>query len=171
LKVEKTHLEGVLLINPPTRFEDYRGHYIELYDEATYKAAGIDCHFTEDDISVSRRHVLRGIHGDAKTAKLVSCLQGSFYLVVIDNRPRSPQFRQWGAFTLSEWNRQQVFVPAGFGNGHVVMTETAIFHYKQTSAYDRATQFTLYWDDPDLKLWWPVKDPIVSQRDDRRAGA
>jgi dTDP-4-dehydrorhamnose 3,5-epimerase len=169
MKVEKTRLEGVLLIEPKTLFEDFRGHYVELYDESAYKAAGIAYQFVQDDISVSRRRVLRGIHGDYKTAKLISCLQGSFYLVVIDNRPASPQFRQWESYTLSEWNRRQVLVPPGYGNGHLVMTETAIFHYKQTMPYDRSSQFTLHWNDPGLNIWWPVKNPILSQRDYRSA--
>jgi len=113
---------------------------------------------------VSRRHVLRGIHGDDKTWKLISCLQGSFYMVVINNDPQSSQYRKWTSFTLSESNRLQVLVPPKFGNGHVVMSEQAIFHYKQTTDYDRSGQFTLVWNDPALNIWWPVQNPIVSVR-------
>lgn len=135
------------------------------YNERLYREAGVDQHFIQDDISVSRRHVLRGIHGDDKTWKLISCLQGSFYMVVINNDPQSSQYRKWTSFTLSESNRLQVLVPPKFGNGHVVMSEQAIFHYKQTTDYDRSGQFTLIWNDPALNIWWPVKDPIVSVRD------
>lgn len=141
MKVNTTQLDGVLLIDPPTIFEDYRGHYVEIYNESEYKAAGIEWDFIQDDISVSRRHVLRGIHGDTKTAKLVSCIQGAFYLVVVNNLKGSAQFGKWTAFTLSDQNRRQVLIPPGFGNGHLVMTETAIFHYKQSTLYDRASQF------------------------------
>ena len=158
------------MIEPSTLFEDFRGHYIELYNESEFQAAGIDYHFVQDDISMSRRHVLRGIHGDYRTAKLVTCLQGSFYLVVINNMKDSPQYRQWESHTLSEWNRRQILIPPGFGNGHVVMTETAIFHYKQTTNYDRASQFTLHWNDRDLNVWWPVDNPVVSQRDQNPVG-
>ena len=165
MKVDKTKLDGVLLIEPPTIFEDFRGHYIELYNEPAYKAAGIDRDFIQDDISVSRRHVLRGIHGDSKTTKLVSCVQGAFYLVVVNNISGSPQYRQWDAFTLSDDNRKQVLIPPGFGNGHLVLTEVAIFHYKQTMLYDRAAQFTLLWNDPALGIWWPIENPILSRRD------
>lgn len=165
LSVTKTKLEGVLLIRPPTVFEDYRGEYVELYNYSLYQEAGIDCNFIQDDISTSRKNVLRGIHGDTKTTKLISCLHGSFYLVVINNIKNSPQYRQWQGFTLSDRNRQQILIPAGFGNGHVVLTETAIFHYKQTTNYDRSSQFTLIWNDPNLDLWWPVKNPIISERD------
>ncbi|MGQ3297774.1 dTDP-4-dehydrorhamnose 3,5-epimerase [Reyranella sp.] len=163
-----TTLDSVRLIKPPTVFEDFRGHYVETYNERLYREAGIDQHFIQDDISVSRRHVLRGIHGDGKTWKLISCLQGSFYMVVINNDPQSSQYRKWTSFTLSDSNRLQVLVPPKFGNGHVVMSEQAIFHYKQTTDYDRSGQFTLVWNDPSLNIWWPVQDPIVSERDQGR---
>jgi dTDP-4-dehydrorhamnose 3,5-epimerase len=77
-----------------------------------------------------------------------------------------PQYRQWEAFTLSDENRLQVLIPPKFGNGHVVLSEVAIFHYKQSSYYNRAGQFTILWNDPDLNLWWPVKNPILSRRDE-----
>lgn len=163
-----TTLDSVRLIKPPTIFEDFRGHYIETYNKRLYNEAGIEQDFVQDDISVSRRHVLRGIHGDDKTWKLISCLQGSFYMVVINNDPRSPQYRKWTSFTLSESNRLQVLVPPKFGNGHVVMSEQAIFHYKQTTDYDRSGQFTIVWNDPSVGIWWPVQTPIVSERDQGR---
>lgn len=137
--VQTTKLDGVFLIEPLTIFEDYRGHYVELYNEEAYRASGIAWNFVQDDISVSRRHVLRGVHGDAKTAKLVNCLHGAFYLLVVNNIKGSPQYRQWEAFTLSDHNRLQVLIPPGFGNGHVVLSETAMFHYKQTTYYDRSS--------------------------------
>tara|TARA_R110000787_G_scaffold285461_6_gene401297 strand:- start:40028 stop:40549 length:522 start_codon:yes stop_codon:yes gene_type:complete len=165
-KVNKTNLEGVLLVEPPTNFEDFRGEYVEIYNESIYKEAGIDQEFRQDDISISSRHVLRGLHGDYETTKLVSCLLGKFYLVVVNNIQDHPQHGQWQSFTLSDKNRYQVLIPAGFGNGHVVMSETAMFHYKQTSYYNRAGQFTLRWDDPKLNIWWPVKNPIMSIRDE-----
>jgi dTDP-4-dehydrorhamnose 3,5-epimerase len=165
LKVRETPLDGVLLIEPLTRFEDFRGEYVEIYNAEAYRRAGVTTEFIQDDISVSSRNVLRGIHGDGSTTKLISCLAGSFYLLVINNDPSSPQYRQWTSFTLSEKNRLQVLVPANFGNGHVVLSDWAMFHYKQNTQYDRAGQFTLLWNDPDLGLWWPSRDPIVSRRD------
>ncbi|MGQ4809217.1 dTDP-4-dehydrorhamnose 3,5-epimerase [Candidatus Entotheonellaceae bacterium PAL068K] len=165
MQVSKTKLEGVLQIAPPTIFEDFRGQYIELYNQRLYHEAGITVPFVQDDISVSTRHVLRGIHGDWKTWKLISCLHGRFYLVVVNWRADSPQYRQWVSFTLSATNRLQVLIPPGFGNGHLILSDEAIFHYKQTTEYDRASQFTLSWNDPKLNIWWPVADPIVSRRD------
>ena len=105
MEVFPTKLESVLLIKPPTVFEDFRGHYIETYNRNAYFTAGIPIDFIQDDISISHRHVLRGIHGDTKTWKLVSCLQGSFYMIVVNNDPNSSQYREWAAFTLSGLGR------------------------------------------------------------------
>ena len=165
MKVEKTKLDGVLQITPPTLFEDWRGEYVETYNEQLYREQGIEVQFVQDDISVSDRHVLRGLHGDAITWKLISCLYGKFYLVVVNNDPESPQYRKWASFVLSDANRKQVLIPPKFGNGHLVLSDKAIFHYKQNTYYDRAGQFTLLWNDPELNLWWPVPNPLVSRRD------
>jgi dTDP-4-dehydrorhamnose 3,5-epimerase len=165
LRVEKTELDGVLIIHPPTQFEDFRGDYIETYNKALYHQAGITDDFVQDDSSMSMRHVLRGIHGDMKTVKLVSCLYGKIYLLVVNNDPESSQFRRWQAFTLSDRNHLQVYIPAKFGNSFLVMSDVALFHYKQTSSYDRAGQFTIKWNDPAYGFWWPVAQPILSVRD------
>lgn len=166
MQVESTKLDGVKLIIPPTIYEDFRGDYVEIYNHRLYGEAGVSKVFIQDDISTSRKHVLRGIHGDASTWKLISCLHGAFYLVVVNNDPASHQYRKWQGFTLSDSNRMQVLVPPNFGNGHLIMTELAIFHYKQTTEYHRAGQFTIVWDDPAFDIWWPVKRPILSMRDE-----
>ena len=165
LHVSQTSLEEVLLIDPPTKFKDFRGEYVETYNEEIYQQAGIDQKFIQDDISVSSRHVLRGIHGDYSTCKLVSCLLGEFFLVVVNWNKDSTQYRQWETFTLSDKERKQILIPPGFGNGHVVLSEKAIFHYKQTTVYDISGQYTIMWDDPDLNICWPINDPILSRRD------
>jgi len=166
LNVSESKLSQVWIVNPPTNFEDFRGSYVELYNESLYREAGIEVDFIQDDISTSSRHVLRGIHGDRETWKLISCLYGKFYLVVVDMDEASPTYRQWEGFTLSDTNRLQVLVPPKHGNGHVVLSDTAIFHYKQNTLYDRSGQFTILWNDPAFGIWWPVKNPILSQRDD-----
>jgi dTDP-4-dehydrorhamnose 3,5-epimerase len=165
IEIIKTKLEGVLLIKPSV-FEDHRGFYLEIYNAKLYREHGIDVNFVEDDISVSGQHVLRGIHGDSETWKLISCLQGRFYLVVVNCETNSPHFGQWESFVLSEYNRHQVLVPPKFGNGHLVLSERAIFHYKQSAFYHPAGQFTYTWNDPTLNLWWPIRSPIVSMRDE-----
>ena len=165
MNVVESKLKGVKIITPPTIFEDFRGTYVELYNEDLYQKAGINTNFIQDDISTSTKHVLRGIHGDSQTWKLISCLSGKFYLVVVNWDQDSPQFRQWESFILSDVNRLQVLVPPRFGNGHLVLSDFAVFHYKQSTQYNRAGQFTILWNDPQLKIWWPIKNPIVSKRD------
>lgn len=166
MEITKTSLDGVLNIKPPTVFEDFRGFYVELYNEKLYKEAGITVDFIQDDISVSTQYVLRGIHGDNETWKLISCLHGKFYLVVVNWDRSSPQFGKWESFILSENNRMQVLIPPRFGNGHLVLSQQSIFHYKQSTAYNRSKQFTIMWNDPKLNIWWPVKNPIISKRDE-----
>jgi dTDP-4-dehydrorhamnose 3,5-epimerase len=165
LQIEKTSLRGVLKITPPTIFEDFRGCYIETYNRRMYIDGGVTCDFIQDDISISGKGVLRGIHGDDSTWKLVSCLRGSFYLVVVNNDPESGEYRSWASFTLSDRNRQQILIPPKFGNGHLVLSDEAIFHYKQTTEYNRGGQFTIKWNDPAYSIWWPIDAPIVSIRD------
>jgi len=138
---------------------------VETYNEKLYREAGIKVKFVQDDISVSSQNVLRGIHGDGKTWKLVSCLYGEFYLVVVNWDDASPQFGKWDSFILSDQNRLQVLVPPKFGNGHLILSKLAIFHYKQSTYYNRARQFTILWNDPKLNIWWPIQNPIVSKRD------
>jgi dTDP-4-dehydrorhamnose 3,5-epimerase len=166
LVVETTSLKGVKLIHPSTNFEDFRGSYVEIYNRELFQNAGINEDFIQDDISTSSRNVLRGIHGDQETAKLVSCLHGSFYLIVVNQDKDSPEFGKWEGFTLSDKNRLQVLIPPKFGNGHIVLSDSAIFHYKQTTNYNRASQFTILWNDPRFNFWWPVKNPILSRRDE-----
>jgi len=163
--IEKTKLDGVLLIKPDV-FEDHRGQYVETYNEKLYNEHGINVKFVQDDISISSKHVLRGIHGDAETWKLISCMHGKFYLVVVNCDQESENFGKWQSFTLSEYNRHQVLVPPKYGNGHLILSEQAIFHYKQNTYYNPKGQFTYTWNDPKLNIWWPVKNPILSQRDE-----
>ena len=165
MQVSKTELDSVLLIKLDV-FEDFRGQYIETYNQAIYNENEINVDFIQDDISVSSKNVLRGIHGDSETWKLISGLHGEFYLVVVNCDAESENFEKWQAFTLSENNRHQVLVPPKYGNAHLVLSDTAIFHYKQSTYYDRSKQFTYKWNDPRLNIWWPIKNPILSQRDE-----
>lgn len=165
MEVHRTELEGVLLVKPDV-FEDHRGYYIETYNEQLYTDKGINIKFVQDDISVSSKHVLRGIHGDSNTWKLISCLSGKFYFVVVNCDEESEHFGKWKSFVLSDKNNFQVLVPPKHGNAHLVLSETAIFHYKQSTYYDPSGQFTYKWDDPRLNIWWPIKNPVISRRDE-----
>jgi len=164
IKVTKTQLDGVLLIEPDV-FTDFRGSYVETYNEKIYNESGVNIKFIQDDISISKRNVLRGIHGDSVTWKLISCFYGEFYFVVVNCDENSKNFGKWQAFNLSDKNRLQVLVPPLHGNAHLALTDQVIFHYKQNTYYDRSLQFTYKWNDSRFKIMWPIDNPILSQRD------
>ena len=165
IEVSETKLDNVLLIKLDV-FEDHRGEYVETYSEELYRKNGIDVKFVQDDISVSTKNVLRGIHGDVETWKLISCLYGKFYFVVVNCDVDSENFGKWQSFVLSDVNRLQVLVPPKHGNAHLILSEKAIFHYKQSTYYDPTKQFTYKWNDPKFNIWWPIKNPMLSQRDE-----
>lgn len=147
----------------PDSFEDYRGELYTVFNQDEHRLV-----FNHDKVAVSRQHVLRGIHGDAKATKLITCLSGVIYLVVVDNRPESPNYLKWDSIILSEANRKQVLVPPGFGNGHLVLSDKAVFFYKwsYSGEYpDVKDQFSLNWKDPRINIHWPIDNPILSERD------
>jgi len=165
LRIEKTRLDGVLLIYPEC-FKDHRGEYVETYNEEEYKQAGIDVEFVQDDYSVSTKNVLRGIHGDSQTWKLVLCPYGKFYLVVVNCIESSTNFGEWESFIFSDENNIQVLVPPGHGLAHLILSDKAIFQYKQSAYYDPKRQFTYKWNDSRFKIQWPIDNPILSKRDE-----
>lgn len=167
-KIASAKIPGLFLIKPKI-FHDFRGEYVETFNSKRYQfadAAGAPVIFKEDDVSVSRQHVLRGLHGDPQTWKLIQCLWGEIYFAVVDMRADSKGYLQHETFTLTDKNRWQVLVPANCANGHLCLSEKCIFSYKQSHLYDGSDkQFTVRWDDPKLKIWWPVKSPLLSERD------
>ncbi len=164
IKVSKTTLENVLVVEPEF-FEDFRGQYTEIYNEELYKKNGISINFIQDDVAVSFKNVLRGIHGDQKTWKLISCLEGEIFVVVVNCDENSKNFGKWESFTLSDKNKKQVLIPPKYGNSYLTLSEKSIFHYKQSTYYDREGQFTYKWNDSRFNIAWPIKNPILSQRD------
>lgn len=165
IEIKETNLSGVKIITP-TFFEDFRGQYIELYNKNLYKEKGIDIDFVEEDLSVTTKHALKGIHGDDRTWKLVQCLYGKFYLIVINyNFDDKENFGKWQSFTLSDTNRIQILIPPKHGNGHISLSEQCLFHYKQSHSYDLSRQFSIRWDDDRFNIFWPVKPINISRRD------
>ncbi len=162
--VKDTKLEGVKLITVDI-FEDFRGHYIETYNKKLYHEHGIDIDFVQDDFSTSSKHVLRGIHGDSRTWKLVTCIYGRFYLVVVNCNVGDDDFGSWESFLLTGQNGKQVLIPPGYGNAHIVLSDQAVYHYKQSTYYDRSGQFTFKWNDEMFNIVWPIDNPILSKRD------
>jgi len=164
IKVLKTNLKGVLQIFPDI-FGDLRGQFVETYNEELYRKKGINVKFVQDDISISRKNVLRGIHVDNKAWKLVSCLFGKLYVVIVNCNEKSRDFGKWQGFLLSEEDKSQILIPPKYGCGQLVLSKKAIFSYKQSTYYDPKRQFSYKWNDSRFKIKWPIKNPILSERD------
>ena len=164
LQVEETTLKGVYLVKPSVQ-EDRRGNYYETYNEKEYKAAGLTAEFVQDDISLSVRGVLRGMHGDPGTTKLVQCAFGSVYAVILNGDENSPEFGKWESFVLSAENRHQLYVPPMYANGFYVLSELAVYTYKQSSYYGDYKQFSFKYNDPRFGIQWPAAPEITSERD------
>lgn len=165
LTVTDTTLKGVKYLTTD-RFEDLRGEYGGVYDEELYFANGLTEKMVADQVSFSYRNVLRGLHGDAKTTKLVQCLHGTVYAVVADCNPESADFGKWQSFILSDKNHKQLWVPPMYGLGYYAQTETVLFTYKLShSLVPPEDQFTYRWDDPVFGIHWPGNMPILSARD------
>jgi len=164
-------LKDVVIIQPEIH-HDYRGEYVETWNSENYAVFNHlvnnskQIFFKQDDISTSVKHTLRGLHGDNKTWKLVQCLYGSLLQVVVDMRESSDTYLEYDMFSINDKNRNQILVPPGFANGHLVMSDFGIFSYKQSTLYGGAKeQFTVKWNDPKLNIPWPIDNPILSSRD------
>lgn len=165
VQVEYTNIEGLLLIKPVI-YGDGRGSYVELYDTEAYRDILPEgTIFVQDDYSYSKINVLRGIHGDFVTSKLVSVLNGYIESVIVDNRKDSKTYMNWQKFYLSQMDAHQLFIPAGCGNSMLALSDGVVYHYKQTTHYTPKTQFTIKWDDKRLNIDWKITNPILSQRD------
>lgn len=169
MKVTPQRLPEVLLIEPRI-FSDARGYFLETYHAERYRAAGIDASFVQDNISSSRRGVLRGLHYQHPSAqgKLVTVLDGEIFDVAVDIRRGSPTFGQWMGASLAAGAHQQLFVPPGFAHGFCVTSENAVVAYKCTTPYAPEHEATVLFSDPDLAITWPAVDLVISDKD--RAG-
>ena len=165
IKSKKTKLKEVLEIIPYV-FKDYRGEFVETYNEKLYKENGINIKFVEDDVSISKKNVLRGIHSDSKAWKLVSCIHGRIYLVIVSCDEKSKDFGKWQKFLLAGKDKKQILIPPKYGCSFLVLSKEAFFTYKQSEYYDIKRQATYKWNDPRFKIKWPVKNPIFSERDE-----
>ncbi len=161
-------LPEVRLIAPDIH-TDFRGEFVQTYRRDQYlftDDTGQPLDFVEDDLSVSRHMVLRGLHGDWVTWKLVQCVFGELFFAIADLRPESPTYLHHATLTLNDREHTQVLIPPGFANGIYVLSEKAGFAYKQSRYYSGAHhQFTVRWNDPKLGITWPPHTPILSERD------
>ena len=152
-------------IFPHNVHHDFRGELWTIWKQDEFYPK-LD--FIHDKISTSRKNVLRGLHGDSKSWKLVECLYGELYFVIVDNRPNSKNYKKWSSLILSDKTRRSVLLPPGFGNGFLVLSDYSIFHYKwayEGEYADVGQQFTLKWNDERIGIDWPIDNPILQKRD------
>lgn len=162
-----TAVQGVLILEPRV-FADPRGWFIESYNETTFAAVGIAEHFVQDNHSMSVQNVLRGLHYQTEhtQGKLVRAIAGEIYDVAVDLRRSSPTFGKWISAILSASNKQMLWIPAGCAHGFLVLSPEAEVLYKATDSYAPSAEQTILWNDPKLKIDWPLKAaPIVSEKD------
>ncbi|PVV16817.1 MAG: dTDP-4-dehydrorhamnose 3,5-epimerase [gamma proteobacterium symbiont of Ctena orbiculata] len=165
--VTPTNIPDVLLLTPQ-RFGDQRGWFMESWSAERYRQLGIPDGFVQDNQAFSQKGVLRGLHiqNPHGQGKLVQVIRGEVFDVAVDVRHGSPWFGQWVGLNLSETNFQQLYVPAGFAHGYLVLSEEVIFTYKCTDYYHPETQFSIRWDDPQIGIEWPAPlNPILAEKD------
>lgn len=168
MKIEETKLSGVLVLTPRI-FTDDRGRFLESWNSERYAEAGINGPFVQDNMSVSKRGVLRGLHFQNPTpqGKLVSVISGAVYDVIVDLRSHSQTYGQWLGVVLSADNGLQMWIPEGFAHGFQALADESTFLYKCTAPYSPADEHSLRWDDPTLAITWPIAEPLVSHKDRR----
>lgn len=159
-------LAGLLVIEPKVH-GDPRGFFLETWNLRRYREAGLGADFVQDNVSFSRRGTLRGVHfqNPNPQGKLLQVMQGEVFDVAVDLRRSSPTFGKWHGLVLSGENKRQFYVPPGFGHAFLVLSDNALFHYKCTEFYSPRDEVSIRWNDPDIGIEWPIKEPLVSERD------
>ncbi len=164
-------ISGLYVISPAV-FGDERGYFMETYNEAEFREAGIDCTFVQDNQSMSKRGVLRGLHYQINYPqdKLVRVISGEVYDVAVDLRKGSATFGKWYGVRLSAENKKSFFIPKNFAHGFLVLSESAEFFYKVTDFYHPDDEGGIRFDDPELAIDWPMEgmsrdEIILSEKD------
>ena len=160
-------LPEVIIIEPEI-FGDNRGFFTEMYHKEKFQEAGIKENFVQDNRSRSKKGTLRGLHYQIKNpqGKLIWALSGEIFDVTVDIRNYSPTFGKWFGFTLSGENKKALYVPPDFAHGFCVLSEEAEVFYKCTDFYSPEHERCIRWDDPDLAIDWPIKEPVLSGKDE-----
>ncbi len=168
MRVIETSLPGVLILEPKV-FGDSRGFFLETYRQSVYREAGIGELFVQDNRSRSRKGVLRGLHYQLvqPQGKLVEVIRGQVFDVAVDIRRGSPTFGHWTGVILDDQRHHQLYVPAGFAHGFLVMSEYVDLFYKCTDYYHPQSEQGIAWNDPDIGIEWPAAEVILSDKDAR----
>lgn len=160
-------IEGLILLRLPV-FHDQRGFFLERYNLEEFQRAGIDCQFVQDNFSRSSKDVLRGLHfqeAPYQQDKLIWVTRGTIFDVAVDLRPDSVTFGRWQSVVLSDQEASCFFIPKGFAHGFVVLSSEADLCYKVSASYKASHDAGIVWNDPELKIAWPVAEPILSRKD------
>ena len=166
MKISLAPLDGVLLIEPVC-YQDERGFFLETYHESRYREVGIQDHFVQDNQSRSQKNVLRGLHFNKNKpqAQLVTIMRGHIFDVVVDIRPKSSTYGKWFGAELSEDGVRQIYMAPGFAHGFCVLSDFADLHYKVSQYYDSKDDGGLMWNDLQIQIDWPIRNPIISEKD------
>ncbi|HLB42619.1 MAG TPA: dTDP-4-dehydrorhamnose 3,5-epimerase [Gammaproteobacteria bacterium] len=165
MKIIHTPLNELLVIKPKV-FKDDRGYFLESFQENRYQALGMP-NFVQDNLSHSKKNVLRGLHYQSPhpQGKLIWVVHGIIWDIALDIRSHSPTFGQWYSIELHSENHIQLYVPPGFAHGFCVLSKFADVYYKCTDIYIPIHEHGIAWNDPCLNIPWPIKNPILSQKD------
>jgi dTDP-4-dehydrorhamnose 3,5-epimerase len=166
MKVLSASLPDILIIEPQI-FSDERGFFMEIHHQRRYTDVGIDFIFVQDNLSLSTRGTLRGLHYQLQhpQAKLIQVIMGTIHDVAVDIRRGSPTFGHWTSIQLSGENKRQVFIPEGFAHGFCVLSDSALVIYKCTDFYAPHDEGGILWSDPALAIDWPTSEPLLSKKD------
>ena len=167
ITIDSTPLEGLLVIRPRV-FRDVRGAFFETWNQERYSEAGLPAVFVQDNVSISQRGVLRGLHAQRaphEQGKLVTVLHGRAFDVAVDIRSGSPTYGKWHSIELDADVGTQFYIPPGFLHGFVALEDDTVFSYKCTSPYRPDAEFSVRWDDPALGIMWPLADVVMSAKD------
>jgi len=169
IKVTTCDIEGLKVIEP-TVFGDERGYFVETYNYNDYKEVGIDMNFVQDNQSMSKKGVLRGLHFQINFPqdKLVRVIKGEVFDVAVDLRPDSKTYGKWFGVILSDENKKQLFIPKNFAHGFLVLSDEAEFSYKCTDFYHPNDEGGIIWNDPEINISWPIPEDLellISDKD------
>lgn len=166
MKIEPTHLPGVVLIHPVV-YQDSRGFFTETYQARRYGEHGLPSEFVQDNHSRSMQGTLRGLHLQLTQpqGKLIRVIEGAIFDVAVDIRVGSPSFAQWVGVELTGENFKQLYVPPGFAHGYCVISDQADVSYKCTDYYLHGDEIGIAWNDPDIAIQWPITTPLLSPKD------
>ena len=166
MKIIDTGFDGLILIEPNT-FTDTRGSFYESWRDISYKEIGVEDNFLQDNISISKKDILRGLHYQKNQGQLVTVSYGKIFDVVVDIRPESKTYKQYFSIILDASIPMQIYMPPGFAHGFCVLSDSAIVNYKCTQYYDPSQESGVIWNDSEINIKWPIDVPIISDKDSK----